>query len=156
MKKQIMFEGMSFNEGTPKSVMEILHATNEYGWRIRLWYGDDDGKSWNEENDIIGKVGLSTGTICPLLINNSRSLGGGIILSDCIVKIVDVVTKEVLYQHRTFNQSKFEAVGNSVVVDGKVWGKELTDLDQPKYANCKNFQQAYRLAAFMNGERMSK
>lgn len=147
MKKEIEFGGIWFDETTPPRVMEII-SSNLNSKRFRFWYGDSDtGKSWNEENDICGTIGRSTGgKKIPLLIHNSGSTGGGTLLTACIVKIVDTKTKRVLYQHETFNQPVFHNLGSIVC-----FGEE----DQI-YANCKTERSAKRLADFMNGNRMSK
>jgi hypothetical protein len=154
MKTYKEFKGMSFSEETPIQVMEILQAANEYNWRIRVWYGDTKtGRSWNEENDIIGNVGKSNGLHkIPLLIKNKRSSGGDGILDDCIIKIVDIRTNEVLYQNVNFNQSLFKAEEKSDVLGYSA----KVRCDSMVYANCKSIEQAERLAAFMNGKRHSK
>ena len=59
---KIFVEGFYFDEKTEKNVIrEILKAYNGK-YRIRIWYGDEK-KTWNEEHDIIGNVGRSTGKI---------------------------------------------------------------------------------------------
>lgn len=80
-------DGFYFDEKTDGNVIkEILKAYNGK-YRIRIWYGDEK-KSWNEESDIIGNIGRSTGEIkIPLLIKSSRSYGGFRILDSCIVRI---------------------------------------------------------------------
>lgn len=134
-----------FNEGTPEKVMQIMNDLYHNGTRIRLWYGDKEtGKSYNEENDIMGTIGGTTGKKIPILIHNSRSYGGGAISCDAIVKIVDITNNRLLYIHHTFSQSKFQAFSSSVLQDGET------------FANCKSNGRAERLADFMNGVRNSK
>lgn len=53
---------------------------------------------WLEEYDTVGRIGRSCGEIkVPLLIKNSRSYGGGGLITGRIGRIIDVATKEVLY-----------------------------------------------------------
>lgn len=146
MKNEIKYNGVYFSEGTPEKVMQICSNANRKS-RLRFWYGDNKtGKSWNEENYICGYIGRSTGSKkIPLLISKINSYGGGGLLTDCIVKIVDIRTKKVLYQHENFNQSVFVAEGLTVTRDGQIFAP-----------NCKNENSAIRLADFMNGKRHNK
>jgi len=82
-------DGTYYKIGTPEGVIEVLKRARNDDTRIKLTYGDiKTGKNWNEENDIIGYVGRSTGPIrIPILVYNKRSMGGGSILTDCIIKI---------------------------------------------------------------------
>lgn len=143
--------GMSFDIRTPDTVCNILaQYAGRRDVRLRLYYGDTEtGRCWMEEYDTIGYIGRSTGQIkIPLLIKNSRSLGGGAILDHCIIKIT--VGGVTLYEHPLFNMpavtvnNDYSGHGWQVLIDGKV------------YANCKTKKQAERLAAFMRGERNSK
>jgi len=140
--KQIV-NGVEFNSETPRELVDtILNLSRDT--RVRVWYGEN-GKSWNEENDICGYIGRSTGQIkLPLLINNSRSMGGGALLDSCIVKMIDTRTNRVLYKHQNFSQSVFTANGCKVYSNGEL------------YANCKSEDSAQRLTDFMNGKRHSK
>lgn len=146
--------GMSFDESTPNAVCLILSSANLYGWRIRVFYGDKKtGVCWNDEYDTIGKVGKSTGsTKIPLLVHNSHSTGGGAILDGSIIKIMDVITKEVLYLYPGAKFTKFNAQWDAIN------GEALVTMEDDKiiYGRCPGMKQARNLAAFMNGERMRK
>ncbi len=145
MKTQIEFNGLHFNEGTPEQVMQILSNNLHNKERFRFWYGDlTTGRSWNEENDICGYIGCTIGKRTPILVNNSRSMGGGLILTDCIVKIVNITDGYQVYKHESFSQSLFTWGENQVFADGQI------------YANCKNQDSAIRLCSFMNGLRNNK
>jgi len=146
MKIQIAAHGMSFNEGTSEKVIQVLATALQDRRRVRVWYGDVlTGRSWDEENDVCGYIGKSGGSVkVPLLIHNSSSFGGGAILTDCIVKIVDTQSKVVYYQHENFSQSNFTEQGCEVLKDGAT------------YAVCENETQVRNLTEFMNGKRMSK
>lgn len=142
----------TLNEKTPSRVATLLNNLSMSQQRIRLVYGDTNtGKDWLEEYDVIGTIGRSSGTKqIPLLIKTSRSTGGGAILDHCILKIVDVKSKRVLYQHEKYEEPKFEIgflaiTGQySVTVDGKI------------QANFKTEKQAQNYIAFMLCKRMSK
>lgn len=124
----------------------IVNNYNRRKTRLRFWYGDNKtGKSWDEENDVCGYIGRSTGNKKnPLLVNNTRSFGGGALMDDSIVKIVDINTKLVLYQHENFEQGIFTTSGNEVLKNGEIYGR------------CKSEISAVRLCDFMNGKRMNK
>lgn len=149
MKNLIEFNGLWFYEGTTKEVMNVVSNNQGRYRRFRFWYGDKEtGKSWNEENDVCGYVGRSTGTKkIPLLINNCNSYGGGALMTDSIIKIVDTRTKRVLYQHESFNQPEFIVRSYDCAVLAE------NDLHAQGF---KNEKQAQRYADFVNGKRMSK
>ena len=109
-----------------------------------------------------GYIGRSTGSQkIPLLIYNTRSMGGDHILDHCIVKIATAVGKHVLYQHPKYhaaelrvvpieqtseanrkmcveNESKHGKYTHSVLQDGEV------------YANCKSESYAKRLVRHLS------
>lgn len=153
MKNLIEFNGLYFADRTASTVQTIicdnLKNKRENRLRLRFWYENNKtGKSWNEENDVCGYIGQSTGDKkIPLLINKSSSFGGGALMTDCIVKIVDTKTKKVLYQHENFNQSKFivRTYDCAVLANNTVHARGF-----------KTEKQAQRYADFMNGKRMNK
>lgn len=79
--------GTYYHEETPLEVCDILEESRISRTRIKIFYGDaKTGKEWGDT--FSGVVGRSTGSIkIPLEIKTSRSLGGGALLDNCIVKI---------------------------------------------------------------------
>lgn len=150
MKKEIEVNGTWFYEKTNPLVIQAI-LNNIHKNRVRLWYGKN-GKSWNEENDICGYIGRTTGKHFPILVNNSRSYGGGIILTDCIVKMIDTKTGRTLYKHPNFKQSEFIAKNECDIPEYKA----TVFCDGAIYSRHKTFKQAERLADFMNGKRNNK
>ena len=161
-----------YNEHTPAAVRSILEGALQRKTRIRLFYGDTEhpdferihgrkpnpGQSWNDENDVCGYVGRSAGEKpIPLLIANSRSMGGGGILDGSIVRILEE-GREV-YRHPGYRTP-------AIIIEDE----RMTRPDGPKVANLpivafvdgkeharfKTEKQAIRWAAFMRGERMAK
>jgi hypothetical protein len=128
--------GTFFHEETDNKICEILVNAQATRQRLKFYFGDTaTGKSWNEENDTIGTVGRSTGTIkIPLLIKTSRSYGGGAILDHCIVKIKDAKTGAVLYQHENYSGPKVEIIPSDMpeykyntIVNGELFGRHKTE-----------------------------
>ena len=92
-------DGTSYHKETPEKLIQVLESARRNQTRITLDYGDvKTNKSWGEDCDITGYVGRSTGTNkIPLLVYNSRSMGGGGMLDHCIIKVVTSKGKRVLY-----------------------------------------------------------
>ena len=98
-KEYKVVNGTSYSVNTSDKVIEVLERCRNNRTRIVVDYGDVETKeSWNEVYDVSGYVGRSNGIYkVPLLIHNSRSLGGGCILTDCILSIKESKGKRVLY-----------------------------------------------------------
>ena len=94
----------TFNEKTCDKVKECLEHCYNSKLRIRIWYGDTKtGVSWMEEHDTTGTIGRSTGQQkIPLMIKNSRSVGGGGILCHCIIRIDVIGSRRTIYEHPLF------------------------------------------------------
>jgi hypothetical protein len=139
-----------FNEGTPEGVKAVINEYVHNGRRIRIFLGDPaNGKDWGEEFETMGYIGKSTGwKPIPLLISNSRSLGGPALLTDNILKIVDIATREVLYQHPAYKPPEMKIIPGSdcqeVYKNGEL------------YARCITMAKAENLVGFLRGERMAK
>lgn len=119
-----------FTPGTDPVVANILESARSRDQRLRLFLGDTEtGRDWMEEFDVIGSIGRSMGGMkVPLLISNKSSSGGGAILTDCILKIVDVASKQTLYQHPKYQSPEisiaacagFKDLSHEATVNGKV------------------------------------
>jgi len=155
MEKLKEFEGFWFNPDTSEEIMRVIVNQYNQHTRLRFWYGDRfSGTSWEDENDVTGYIGRSTGTKpIPLLIHNQKSIGGGGLLTSAIVKIVNTKTHALLYYHPKFHQSIFflektdDYSGEFDVFRGGKIGY---------YAKFKNKKSAQRYINFMNGIRMNK
>src|SRR6266581_9522006 len=81
--------GTYYHENTSDRIIEVLEDCRNRNTRIQLFYGDiNTGTDWNEEFGTIGYVGRSMGPVkVPILVYNNKSIGGGAILTDCILKI---------------------------------------------------------------------
>lgn len=73
--------------------------------RIRIWLGDHaTGKCWNDEHDVTGYVGRSTGAKkIPLLLHDARSLGGSAILTNNVIRVDWTDGTGTIYKHPKFH-----------------------------------------------------
>jgi len=147
MLQSEIFNGSKFEN---EKVMRILESAYRWKKRIRIFYGEN-GKLWNDEFDIIGRVGRSTGeNKIALLIHNSRSTGGVSILTDCIAGIYDVETKRALYWADGFKMpvasvgpSDIDTYHSALFLDGELYARG-------------DYEKMRRLGDFMTGKRMNK
>lgn len=102
-EKYFEINGTSFQNETKREVAEVLERCRVNRTRIILDYGHEDGQSWREPFGTTGYVGRSAGIYkIPILVYNSRSFGGGSILTSCIIQIKESRGGKVLYQHKNY------------------------------------------------------
>lgn len=155
-----------FEPGTPQKVKQILSAANTSfnqhgpsGTILRLFLGDQQtGRDWCEENDVVGYVGRTNGTMkVPILLEplilSKTSLSaahcGGPISTNSILRIIDVVTGAELYRAVNYELPSLEITHKpadihlpfKVIREGK------------EHAGCSTYEEAFRYAAFAMGTR---
>ena len=139
-----VINGTTFHDETPIEVCNILNdaISSSRSKRVRIFLGDrETGKDWNEFHDTIGYVSRSTGlSKIPLIIHNTRSIGGGTILDNCIVKIT--VDKKTVYQHPKYHCP-------IVIKDCSVIDTENNKV----IANCKDAEMTKRIFDYLKGTR---
>jgi hypothetical protein len=144
-----------FDPGTPDPVKAVLEKARLTQKRIRIFLGDAmTGRSWLEEHDTIGRVGRSTGPQrVPLLIVKDSNMGGGAILTACIIAIRD--KKHWLWKHDKFYVPQLEI--RECPADLRVKGYTCgVWVDNINHANFKTENAANRWAAFIRGERFDR
>lgn len=131
-------DGTSYHADTPDKVINILEESRKNKTRLILDYGDrTTGQSWGERYDIKGHIGRSTGEVkIPLLIYNARSMGGGGVLDNSIVKISAAKGGRVLYQHPDYKPAGTFAAGGVVNHD---------DLPQTVYSAIADIEPNFSL-----------
>ncbi len=99
------YNGTYYHQNTSKDMVQRLEHLRICQTRCHFHWGNvKTGKDWGDVYDVIGRIGRSTGSIkIPILLYNSRSLGGGAILDHCIVKITKSRGGRVLYQHPKYH-----------------------------------------------------
>ena len=102
--KYKVVNGTAYHNETIEKIVNVLENVRMNNSRIILDYGNvETGQSWGERYDIGGTIGRSTGTYkIPLLIKTNRSIGGGAILDNRIVRILSSQGKRVLYSHPNY------------------------------------------------------
>lgn len=145
---------LKFDEGTDPRVEQVLRSLISSRERVRIWYGQQEsGRVWDEEYDVLGRIGHSTGVVkIPLIVFNARSLGGPGLLTRCILRIQSTKTGWVLYQHERFEMPEY-------VID-TAWGSDelpyTVKRDKTIIAAFKTEAKAQRWIDFMIGKRFSK
>jgi len=86
---KVSSDGTHYSPKTSNAMIALLDSLRRRGKRVRFYFGDSStGKDWEEEFDVMGRIGRSTGVAkIPILVYSHRSTGGGALLTDCIVKI---------------------------------------------------------------------
>ena len=129
---KIVESGTAYHIDTPQQVVDILERARERRQRLKFYYGDaKTGRDWGEESDKYGTVGRSSGTVkIPLVIHSCRSHGGCSLLDHCLVKIKDVQTGRVLYQHELYKPLVMELIpsdlpeySHAVKVNGQLYSR---------------------------------
>ena len=147
----------NFDENTNQVVQRVITSAYHSKQRLRIVLGDvETGEDWLEEHDTIGTIGRSNGAIKkPLLINNSRSIGGCAILTSCILKIVDVKNKRVLYEASNYEKPilvKCASTHNEYMYD--VY--QVKNGNNVLHARFKTEKRADNYIEFMHCKRMAK
>jgi len=145
----------TFHKDTPQQVKDVLKLFNESfrSDRLRIWYGDTaTGEAWCEEHNVIGYIGNSTGeSKIPLLINNSRSMGGDALLDHCIVAIKDT-TGRWRYKHPTFTVGEWYYEANASILELSF----VVYHNGAIQSHHKTLDKAKHYIAFMKGDRYCK
>ncbi len=104
--EKILSNGVWYPANTNREVIAAIESAQRRRVRIHISYGLDDGTDSIEENGVFGYVGRSAGPQpAPLLVHNRRSLGGGTISANAIVRIRETATGKVLWQHPGYDYS---------------------------------------------------
>lgn len=140
-----MPSGTCYHAATPKKVITLLEKLLKNGIEVRVFYGNcDTGQCWHEENDVVGRIGRSTGTIkIPLLVPVGDSGGPGL-LDHCIVRIDS--REGTLYRHKKFR------VGDMTLAKGNTRGYAWdVFIDNVLHARFRENSAAIKLMDFLQG-----
>jgi len=128
---------IAYHEETNVKVINALENARQMNYRVKIYLGDiATGKCWNEEFETFGYVHLCKGYAAyfPILVNNTRSYGGGTILDNCIIKIKESKGNHVLYQADNFQQPNIEikkstenGYSHSLYIDGELYSNHKSE-----------------------------
>lgn len=145
-----------FTEDTPAQVCRVIERYRKSGEAIRVFYGDVvTGRSWMDEYDVIGRVGRSMGPMKSPLLVAEGEYAGGCLLTDCIIRMIDVETGEDVYCHPKFHVPEMELRKlDGDLLQGYthgVWVK-AKDGQFANHVKFKSIGEAGRWIAFITGE----
>ena len=135
---------------TPVAVRQILERYRESGDRIRLFHGNTEtDRDWLEDACVIGVISRLDGLFPrPILIGDGNDWGI-CILDHCLVRLMDSVSRKVLWTHPRCREpsmrivsARQDAYPHTVLVDGV------------PHEHFQSHAQAARWVAFMAGESM--
>lgn len=135
---------IAYHLETPKEVINVLENCRKNRIRVKVYLGDiKTGRDWNEENDVTGYIGLSKGSEArfPILVHNERSMGGGSLMDDCILKIKESKGKRVLYCNPIYKAPVIE-IHEGSTIDGYT---HVTLVNGETFGHHKSLASAKRL-----------
>lgn len=154
-KEYKVANGTYYHIETPDAVIRVLEQYRGTQTRLRIFCGDvETGVAWTEEWHNMGRISRSCGRIkIPLLIANSRSLGGPGLLDNCILGIRLIGGgRPWLYKNPKLDLGFWSA--SPLEGDDKYGG--IVHHNGAEYARCGTYEKAQRLALYMDGKRDAK
>lgn len=142
-----------FDPDTPFEVQHILEQYRKSKKPLRLFYGDRlTGNDWMEENDVVGRIGRSTGPIHVALLLARNDNGGGAILTSSIVRILDATTRRELYRHANYQlpQLRMQMDASSE----NRYRAQVSDETGKTLARFVSYAKAQAWMEFLQGHRM--
>ena len=142
--------GTWYDPNTPDEIIQVLETARKDGTKIRLFIGDrKTGVQWLEEDEIIGKVGRSTGVFKVPLIIASGEMGGGQISTKSILRIDNARTGSTLYQCSNYKRPELNVRPSG----DKDLPVSVTRPDGTVEGNFKNEGEAEKYIAFHQGRK---
>ena len=125
--------------------------------RVRVWYGDENGRAWNEEYDVTGRIGRSCGNYkIPILMSNNNSRCGGSLLVGSIIRIDDIAAKRTVYKQDNFHVEPMVIVDNGADTYRYEVVQTRDDGSKVEIARFNKEPSARNYIDFLNGNRYRK
>lgn len=98
-------DGAWYAGSAPPEVIDILRRAYPHRFRLHIHSGNDQtGEDWISDFESRGTIGRSHGVEpVPLIISSTRSMGGGPVYGDSIVRIRTAPLGRELYRHPTYH-----------------------------------------------------
>lgn len=146
-------------DNVSEELMNIILRAYKYKFRIRVFYGDiHTGRSWNEEFDVMGRIGRTCGDIkFPILLQRKNSYFGGALLLSSVIRIDDIEDKKTLWKLSNFHVEEMNVCSSDS--SKYPWKVEKLDESTNKWQTQACFKteiQAQKYKEFMEGKRYSK
>jgi hypothetical protein len=144
-----------FDPGTDQKVLTLLEKYRLSGKMLRVFYGDPEtGRDSCEEWDVVGCVGRSNGILkVPLLLVDGQDYGSAL-MTNRLVRIMDVVTNKDVYRHALYQDPSIQTVP---LVDPKLPDYSWAGLrDGVLIARFRSTYEAAQWEEFMTGRIAAK
>jgi hypothetical protein len=141
----------AYQEETPFDLLQALERLRESQATARVFLGDPKtGLDWNEECDVVGRIGRSSGRIkIPLLVPPGDDRGPGL-LDHCIVRLVKVRGRKELYRHPGYRCRDLRIQDEPC--QGRPDLKATVYRDSQEIARFQSRNEAAHWVQFMRGE----
>lgn len=154
-----------FQPGTPVKLASVLEKARRDDTVVRLFFGDPEtGKDSLQEWDVTGFVGRTNGTFqTPILCEAYATEGGGlrsspfgdVIRSRSVLRVLEVLTQKVLYQHPRYVLPDLRIEPASAVEAASKFPYAVVHAQDGKDETVANFQttgDAHVYIGFMQGK----
>lgn len=133
-----------YGPGVPSQVRSLLDDLLRNSVRVRLILGDSETcRAWLEDFDVVGTIGRSGGSLRVPLLCIDGDLGGGAILCQNILGVMDMRDGGWLYKHPELTFP--------LITVSPIDGKFRVSADGATYATFPTADKAFAYAAFMSG-----
>lgn len=149
-----LINGTAYHVTTPLDVVQALESLRASQAMTRVFLGDPEtGVDWNEECDVVGRIGRSTGRIkIPLLVPRNDDGGPGL-LDHCIVRLVQVSSGQELHRHPRYHCRNFRIEDETC--PGRPELRVTVYRDGEEVARFESRKEAAHWIRFMCGEVMT-
>lgn len=147
-------DGIHYHPDTAPELVAVLERLRKSRARVRLFYGNPKtGRAWDEEHDVTGLIGNSTGDCKVPLIVHTRSFGGPHLLDHCIVAVM-TSPGSFAWKAKHFTTGQWTVSTERRFL--RVKGYEAASLrDGELIGRHRTTRGAWRYVAFMSGRRMA-
>lgn len=142
-----------FSPNTPDKLKNLLERLRADRTPVRLFYGNPEtGLDSLDCWDTTGTIGRTGGTIRSLILVPKGDIGGGIISTDRILKVVSLMTGRVLYEHEKYHLPELTIAESEAPEKADKAYRFAVSADGQTTARFKTYAKACNWLAFVSGE----